>query len=142
MKHYDSRKEEILNEWLPYALNIHVPYETFWGLNPTTLNPFQKAYENEKKLLDEQAWLQGLYTYRGVMAAIDHAFNGKKAQTEYPEKPFIALAGEKDREMTEEEMERNHRAVFAYLGVMKTNFEIQHPEKKHITTESEVVTHG
>jgi len=116
-----------------------VPYEVFWGLNPSGLKPFEKAFENEQKLIDERAWIVGRYAALSVMIGIEHTFG--KGSSKYPEKPFSQQEPETEENISEEQMIHNHEALFAWLGVMQTNFELTHPDKKH-PTESEVVTHG
>lgn len=119
-----------------------MPYTLFWDLNPTLLKPFEKAYENERKLADENAWLVGKYVSLSVLWGIDHGFNGSKASVQYPEKPFSQQAPKDEEHMSDEEMARNHEALFTYLGVLKANFELENPDKKHHPPESEVVTRG
>lgn len=118
-----------------------MPYDLFWELNPSKLKPFEMAYENERKLIDERAWLIGRYSVLAVAIGIEHAFNGSKAQSQYPDKPFSQQEVKTEENMTDEEMTRNHEALFTYLGVLKANFELENPEKKHHPPESEVVAH-
>jgi len=60
------------------------PYELFWHLNPTKLEPFKKAYllrkKEESRLQDMYGWLYGRY----VMDAIGAAFSKDYS---YPETP-------------------------------------------------------
>lgn len=119
-----------------------MPYDLFWQLNPARLKPFEKAYENEQKIADERAWNIGRYVCLSVLWGIDHGFNGSKASVEYPDKPYSQQEVKTEENMTDEEMTRNHEALFTYLGVLKANFELENPEKKHHPPESEVVTHG
>lgn len=108
-----------------------MPYELFWTLNPRLLKPFQKAYETQREIEDEKAWQQGVYFLRAVSTALDGAFNGKKATTSYPEKPFSQMEKSKsEEEMSDEEMSHNHEALFTYLNVLKVNFDLEHPEKR------------
>ena len=100
------------------------------------------AYETEQKLIDERAWVVGKYTSIAVLWGIDHGFNGSKATVEYPEKPFSQQEHVDEENISDEKMKQNHEALFAMLDMMKVNFELDHPEKKHYPTESEVVTHG
>lgn len=65
-----------------------VPYELFWHLNPTKLEPFKKAYllskKEEARLQDVYGWVYGRY----VMEAIGAAFSKEYS---YPESPRSAM---------------------------------------------------
>ena len=62
---------------------MHVPYETFWHLNPRKLKPFQKAYEMEMEsrhnFMNLEAWLFGLYNQNAVASVF--------TKSKYPKKP-------------------------------------------------------
>ena len=64
---------------------MHVPYDTFWHLNPRKLKPFEKAYEMELESRQNaenlKAWLNGLYNQNAVASVLS---KGAK----YPKKPF------------------------------------------------------
>lgn len=64
---------------------MHVPYETFWKLNPKKLEPFIKAAEMEQKAqqarLNLTAWVNGVYVQHAVASCF--AKNAK-----YPQKPL------------------------------------------------------
>ena len=77
---------EIINKvWLPNALLYGVSYETFWTLNPTKLEPFQKKREMEAKeqatALDTLAWSVGSYVVDAMAI-----FLGRNAPA-YPSQP-------------------------------------------------------
>ncbi len=71
--------------WLPNALNYGVPYELFFKLNPTRLEPFRKAkelgIEERQRYIDILAWSVGTYTMEALAA-----WWGKRGH-EYPEIP-------------------------------------------------------
>ena len=62
-----------------------VPYKTFWGLTPKSLQPFIEAFRLKQEFETGQAnftaWLNGIYVTHAIAANF-----GKNAT--YPDKPF------------------------------------------------------
>ena len=75
----------LIEDVLPGALAIGVPYETFWKLNPLSLSAYEKAHKLKAEVkaqeIDSIAWLNGAYVRSAVASALN-----KKAQ--YPKKPY------------------------------------------------------
>ncbi len=78
---------------------MHVPYDTFWHLNPRKLKPFEKAYEMEmdsrQNAKNLEAWLNGLYNQNAVASVLS-----KNAK--YPKKPFDIFGKQKAKTPEEE----------------------------------------
>lgn len=60
----------------------------FWHMNPRRYHIRVVAFEKRQKALDREQWQQGYYFYIGTLSALDHAFNGRNAQFDYPEQPL------------------------------------------------------
>lgn len=73
---------------------MHVPWETFWHLNPKKLKPFEKAYEMEmdsrQRAANLNAWIQGMYEQHAIASIF-----GKNAK--YPSKPFDLFSDAKPK---------------------------------------------
>lgn len=111
---------------MPNALTIGVPYEVFWHLNPTKLKPFQTAFENKRKLRDEENWLVwGTYGMSALSVVLASAFS-KNSQAKFIEKPVYQQIKEDNRELTEEEKKRQIEQIFAQLQIMATNYNLNH----------------
>jgi hypothetical protein len=67
--------------YLPQALSIGVPYETFWNLSPKRLEPFVEAHKKKFEQSNQLAWINGLY----VAHAIGSCFS---KSNKYPSKPI------------------------------------------------------
>ena len=97
---------------------MHVPYETFWHLNPRKLKPFEKAYEMEMESrqarMNLEAWVFGLYNQHAVASILSKG-------ARYPSKP-IELFG-KSKKTPEAEVEEFRR------------FMLQHNAQKRIKAE-------
>lgn len=80
----------LIEDVLPGALAIGVPYDTFWHLNPLSLKAYEKAFkmkaDAEAQRMDSVAWLHGAYTNAAIASALS-----KKVQ--YPKKPHGVKAG-------------------------------------------------
>lgn len=90
---------------LPFALTIGVSYETFFKLVPNELRAFYEAYQNKKKIKDEEMWMWwGNYGISAFIVAIDTFINGKQAKAEYIKEPILSKANENEG-LTEEEIQ-------------------------------------
>ena len=52
-----------MEDILPAALLMGVPYDLFWHLNPRKLEPFRTAYKDRLSQEDYYAWRQGAYKF-------------------------------------------------------------------------------
>lgn len=110
---------------LPYALAIDVPYEVFWKINPRILDSFIEAHRIKRKKEDELQWTNGQYMLNALIVALDKAFNGQKAVSEYLEKPLYAdiLSSPEEREINEQL--ENRRALEQFereQAALRANF--------------------
>lgn len=79
----------------------------------------------KRKMDDELAYFQGYYTYEAVAIAVGNAFRGKGQKAiEYRKKPILAEIEEKNRPMTEDEIQRQRDLFVESLKTMKTNFDL------------------
>lgn len=114
-------------------------------MNPRILRAYAKAEELRRQQVDADAWLNNLYNLHAIQVALDKGFNGKKSKLEYPDRPFSdkettsshVRIGEKtivDEENPENtimsrEDQKKVDYLFAQLGVMKANWEIENNMK-------------
>lgn len=111
---------------MPDALTIGVPYDLFWHLNPKKLKPFFKAFENKRKMRDEESWIWwGTYGISALSVVLASAFS-KDSKAKYVNKPFYQSVEEQNVELTEEEKRRRTEQLFAQLKLMETNFNLNH----------------
>lgn len=76
-------------------------------------------------MIDEYAYFQGIYTYEAVAKAVGNAFRGKgQKPVEYRDKPLLAEIEDRNRPLSEEELQRQRELFVASLNMMKTNFEL------------------
>lgn len=81
-------------------------YTEFWDGPPAVATAYRKAYRLRREAENEQAWLQGLYTYDAFAVTLANAFRSKGAKLQrYMEKPidiFPLTEAEKQRREREE----------------------------------------
>jgi hypothetical protein len=106
-------------------LTIGVPYELFWHLNPKKLKPFYTAYENKRKIRDEEMWIWvGAYfksAFETVIAHFGAGLSGKTSQAKYIDKPIYKNISN-NKELTEEEKIKQTKELFMQLSIMEANF--------------------
>ena len=94
---------EIFEGAFPYYLAIGMTYEDFWERDPRVAISYRKAQEIRQELANQNMWLQGLYNYKAVsaaVAALAHGLNGGKGKKPdgYVEYPFALTEREKEAE--------------------------------------------
>ncbi len=96
---------------------MHVPYETFWKLNPKKLQPFEKAFEMEQKAhqnrMNLEAWIKGLYNQHAVASIMSKG-------ARYPQKP-LDLFGNAEKATPQQEVEAFERFMVAHNAQRETN---------------------
>lgn len=103
----------------------------FWHLSPKKLNAFYKADEIALKRRDAEMWHLGQYILSAVLTATDHCLNGKKAHSKYIEQPLMRINnGNKDNELTKEEIQKQREAFVAMLMAKKINFELNNKKEQ------------
>ena len=103
-----------------------MPYELFWHLNPTKLKPFHTAFENKRKLRDEENWITwGTYAMSALSVIMANAFS-KNSQAKFIEKPVYQQVRENTGELTEEEKIRQTEQLFMQLQLMESNYKLNH----------------
>lgn len=114
---------------MPFFLSIGVTEEHFWESTPKELEPYVKAHEMTLEREDRANYTLGLYIYSAVGAVIGAAFGNKKAK--YLEEPFSETSRkQKEMENMDEETKMKYvNQLFAKLGVMQTNFEMEKKRK-------------
>ncbi len=110
--------EEKLDELCVYYMSMGVPYEVFWYGDPSCLKYYEEAYLKQRKIHNEEAWMQGFYNFVGVQTALGNAFRGRgHSPTQYLKEP-VAFFPKTEQELVIEDRKRREQAV-AYLNAFK-----------------------
>ena len=73
-----------------------IDYDLFWTLNPTSLEPFIKAFSMRTDYDDIMAWRAGMYIQRAIASSLSK-------NNPYPNKPMF---GTQEVIMTEEQRQK------------------------------------
>ena len=95
-------------------------YEQYWYGDPLMVRAYYEAEKKRQQRFNNEAWLQGVYTYNALQAALSVSeFFRPKNETplQYPSKPFDY--GEKKEETdVEKEKREEAEAMFAEAYMM------------------------
>lgn len=101
------------------------------------LKMYDKAFDEQRKIIDADQYLLGEYVFEGVSAALANMFRkrGQKAVTfqGVREKPLLQMVDEEQREesggLSDEEKKRRTEQLFTNLEIMASNFRLQKAAK-------------
>jgi len=89
---------------------------------------YEKGFKIQRELKDEEMWTMGIYVQRAVGVEVEHCLHGRKARSEYFDKPLLYKGNVRqpeaeDRELTPEEKKEAQERVLMQLKIMMSNFE-------------------
>lgn len=93
---------------------------------PAELKPYEKAYNLYLEEQDTLSWELGIYFNSAIKSALDSAFNGRNAKTEYVKEPIFSHIGEERKELSEEEKDRQVDLFFKQQNAMRINWKRSH----------------
>lgn len=114
---------------LPQCLAIGITEEYFWNAYPIELEPYFEAHRIRRRIDDEQAYLQGIYTLEAFSVVLGNAFRKKNTKPiEYRKQPILKEVYEKNRPLSQKEldakMQREADRVFHRLEIARFNEEL------------------
>ena len=138
-----DREVMTLGEWLDrlcvYYMTMGVTYEEFWFGDYTKFKYVARQYDAQRKLQNEDAWLQGAYVYDAVATALSNAFRKKGAKAQnYLERPLQVYPKTEEEEQYEAEMER--RKIIKRLNAWKAAWDAK--ERKEKIAKEQTVSEG
>ena len=109
-----------------------ISYNEFGKLNMKQIRYISKAYsekmEEDFRLSDTMAFIQGRYMVDALLCTVGNMLGGKKADFKYPEQAYT-LAN-KERQLTEDEIQAQREQFIAMLKTMETNFNLNKNREK------------
>lgn len=104
-----------MEEAFPYYFSIGMTYEQYWDASPHLVCAYRQADAYKQDRFSQEAWLQGLYTYYAVAAAIEAKFLGGKCRQkgEYLKEPIRFR--EKTKAEIAREAEQKRREIIKRL---------------------------
>lgn len=64
----------------------------------------------------------GMYVHSAVGAAVEHCIFGRRAKSKYIEKPLLEELEEKNKPLTEDEIQRRREKFIAKMKALEVNF--------------------
>ena len=90
-------------------------YELFWCGDPSLCKAYRKADEIRKQRLNEELWLNGIYTAEALAATVGNMFS-KGAKHQYPSEPKPITKND-----VEERRERERKAKMEQIKAAFTS---------------------
>jgi hypothetical protein len=94
----------------PYYLSLGMSYEQYWYGEPWLVKAYREAEIYRREQTNYDAWLQGLYFHRAVVASMSHMSSKKTDWVEYLDYPIAMTKREK-----EAEKERNRQRTIRWF---------------------------
>ena len=94
---------EIFEGVFPYYLAIGMTYDQFWVEDPALVRAYRKAESIRKRRVNEEMWLNGMYTAEALASTVGNMFS--KSKYKYPSEPKPITMDE-----IKERQERERRA--------------------------------
>lgn len=97
---------------------------------PADLEPYSKAHDLELKNMDAYIYsVCGMYVMSAVSVSVEHCLAGKKAKSKYID-TTITKEVEKNKPLTEDEIQKMRDAFVLKMEMMKANFDANHKDKE------------
>ena len=113
---------------MPHYLALGVTKSEILHSTLNGLKVYDDAYKLKKEMLDEMAYLSGIYTYEAVTIALANAFRGKgRKPQKYREEPILQSL----KPVTEDEFKRKRREFSNKMATLRANFHIVQAEKEN-----------
>ena len=77
---------------------------------------------------DEQMWIMGMYVQSALSTVVEHCLVGRKAKSEYIDKPILKDIEEKSKPLTEKEIQRQRELFVKKIQAMKATFDANHQD--------------
>lgn len=104
--------------------------DTFWKLNPRYMelyhDDYEKRMEEKLQMMEYQAWINGFYVHRSIVAAFCSDCNYPDRPLSYEETNEAIETPEDEEELTEEQKIQAQKELLARLQIMQCNFESTH----------------
>ena len=113
----------------PQAFAIGVGISDFRHMTPKQLTLCVKGHKRRLEEEDRLVWQWfGVYGTTAVMTAMDRCLNGRKAKSQYIDKPLMAKdeAADGEKELTQEEKDRLLKKFMRSMEIRKFNFDLTH----------------
>lgn len=117
--------EEQLDALCEYYMSIGVPYDEFWYGDYCKLKYYEAQYLAQRKIRNEEMWMQGAYIYNAVSVAVGNAFRSKGVTpAKYLEKPIEFFPKTELEQQSEDE--RLKKKIIRNLNKIASDWKNKH----------------
>lgn len=102
---------------------IGMTAEEYWEGDPHLAPFYYQAYKLRFDMLNQQAWLQGLYVFNAVSTALANAFS--KRTHKYVEKPF-EFGNKTEEQKSEEDVQTERDKAINAFKAMRQKWVSEH----------------
>lgn len=113
----------MFDEVFPFYLLYGMTYEQFWHGAPELCEHYRTLHRLKMEQMNQQLWMQGLYNFAALSAALSTTF-GKRVK--YVEKPLQIFPKTEEEKLIEAEETR--KKLVQRLNAWKDEFEKQHKQ--------------
>lgn len=119
-----SRYEDIFWQKFPYYLSIGMTEAQYWEGDCVLPKYYRKAEELRKERVNQEAWIQGMYTYDAIarLSPILHAFakKGTKAKP-YLDEPYSISKKMAEEAQTKKDRQKSQKGIQYMEALMAAN---------------------
>ena len=90
-------------------------YELFWEAEPSLAKAYRKADEIKRRRVNEELWLNGIYTCEALAATVGNMFT-KGTKHEYPHEPKPITEAEMKERQERERKAREERIKAKFMA--------------------------
>ena len=98
----------------PAYLALGMSYELFWDGDPKLTTAYRKADELRRRRLNEQLWLEGIYTAEALASTVGNMFS--KTKHAYPSEPLALTVLEQQERREREQKAKMERIKAAFTA--------------------------
>lgn len=109
-----STYTELFEGVFPYYLALGMTYEQFWVDDPALVKAYRKAEEIRKRRMNEELWLNGIYTAEALASTVGNMFS--KSKYKYPSEPKPITMDEIRERKEREQKARMERIKAAFTS--------------------------
>ena len=103
---------EIFEEVFPYYLAVGMTYEQFWDGAPDLVVAYRRADEIRRRRINEELWLNGMYTADALASTVGNMFSKKKYKYPVEPRPITPLEIQERRERERKAKMERIKAAF------------------------------
>lgn len=108
---------EIFDEVFPYYMAIGMSYDEFWNDLPIKAKYYREADKIKQERMNEQLWLNGIYTLKALETTLGNMFGKKGTKLEYPNEPLPITEQAIERQREEQQLREQEELKIKFMNI-------------------------